>query len=65
VRSVWRKDCTFLWKKYTTSNLWQKVEHMIEVTLFLYVSLAIQESTQNEETVGIRTAGRGGSNLYS
>lgn len=54
VRSVTRRECWYLLKRYTTSYRCPRVEHMTGITSWLCVRVVTQGSMQREETDGIK-----------
>ena len=54
VRSVTRRECWYLLKRYTTSYRCPRVEHMTGTTSWLCVRVVTQGSMQREETDGIK-----------
>ena len=77
VRSVIRKGCCILWRRYTTSCHWQRAEPMTRETSFHCASPAMRGSMRSAATGGtvikllcadplwrFLPAGRGGWNLH-
>ena len=52
VRSVTRRECWYLLKRYTTSYRCPRVEHMTGITWWLFVRVVTQGSMPSEETGG-------------